>query len=388
MKKIASLFFLVLFFFGCSKKITSDHDFYEKWEQLRKAPSSETCWNMLTAVSEYNSNTLIASYSLYTKCKESLLAINNDCIYIHALLNKNTPPTDPAISNLLEHIDEHVVYITQIKNLSLQKTNDRLFKYFFILTFTILVFCVSFIILNNHELKKRDLKISQSADILDYVISAQEAERKRISRELHDSVAQDLHLISNMASKIENKDLGSEITKLQKKCIGEIRSICQNLLPPDLGENDLTETIRILCQKTLEKTDAELRLVITEDIDFTCFTEEQQTNIYRIIQESLQNILKHAEASEITVLIKNDSSVNGEGKSIPHLKIIISDDGKGINHALLSQINNKKISIVSKNHFGIRNIKERTNLLGGTVHFKSIEGMGTEIFIKLPLTTK
>ena len=97
-------------------------------------------------------------------------------------------------------------------------------------------------------------------------------------------------------------------------------------------------------------------------------------NIYRIVQEALQNIQKHANADESTVYFKK----NGE-----KLKIIITDDGSGMDQTLLDQINSGLFEGVENMHFGLRNIFERTKLLGGKVTYYSGEGVGTRLTVEI-----
>ena len=96
-------------------------------------------------------------------------------------------------------------------------------------------------------------------------------------------------------------------------------------------------------------------------------------NIYRIVQEAFQNIKKHAGANEVTVLFKQDES----------LKIIITDDGCGMDEQFVNQINNGLFENSKAFHFGIRNIFERVQLLGGTVIYRSEPDCGTQITVEI-----
>ncbi len=386
MKKIFLLVvFLTILFSGCSRKKNLDFTFFKCWDELQANPTQQKCWEMEQAIKEYNLIDMLSYVDLRDQSYSLLQSISTDCTYLHILLNNSLTKEDAELLRVLNRIDRHMVYLAQAKMLALQRTNDTFFKYFAILTLTTIILCAFFVVLNNRELKERDSRLSKSTDVISYIVKAQENERRKISRELHDSVAQELRMISLLSSKIQDKALADEILDIQKKCITEIRSMCQNLIPPDLSSTNLADSIRLLCQKFLEKSNAELRLTISDNVDFSCFDNDQQINIFRIVQESLNNILKHAQAKEVTVLLTTDSFVNSDGESVRYLKIIISDDGKGIGKLQLSQMNNNTSSFAAKNHFGVRNIKERINLLGGSVHFKSIEGMGTEVFIRLPL---
>ncbi|MBQ2081288.1 MAG: hypothetical protein II461_05950, partial [Treponema sp.] len=95
----------------------------------------------------------------------------------------------------------------------------------------------------------------------------------------------------------------------------------------------------------------------------------------RIIQEAFQNIEKHALASEVTVLFRKET----DGK----LKIIISDDGVGMDLETVAQINEGIFTNIKDLHFGVRNIVERVQLLGGTVTYRSEPDCGTQITVVL-----
>lgn len=259
---------------------------------------------------------------------------------------------------------------------ALIQTNEQYRSFYILLAVVMVVAFVLLIFFNNREMRKKDRKIYDSAALLKHTIQAQEEERSRLSRELHDGIAQDMRYIVLLAERLKNEtetERAESIAKIQKKqtdCIKEIRSLCYNLAPPAIQSGDLNAEFSTLCTAMQEKSDAEIRLIVTEDADFSSYTSEQRLNLYRIVQELLNNAVRHARAEEITVLVKRG-------------KIIVTDDGSGIGKEILQSLQEGNTSAAGNAHFGLRNILERTRLLGGTAHFKSSRETGTEAVIEL-----
>ena len=131
-----------------------------------------------------------------------------------------------------------------------------------------------------------------------------------------------------------------------------------------------------------EGDEFEFRIVAEDSVDFSVWSAENKLHIYRIIQEALQNIQKHAHASEVTVLFRDCHSENAPNKNA-HLKIIITDDGIGMSNKLVNEINNGSFKSAQNLHFGIRNIIERVQLLGGKIKYSSEENCGTQIKVEI-----
>ena len=212
-------------------------------------------------------------------------------------------------------------------------------------------------------------------------MEVQEAERRRISRELHDTVAQSMRYVSLLAEGLEEKDTASKIINTQNENIESIRKLCYNLTPPGISGNDMVSALELLGQKIfgIENEDFQLRIVVGDTIDFSDFTDEQLMNLYRIVQEAFQNIKKHAGASEVTVLFKKNQAEEKDLKK--GLKIIITDDGCGMNAELVEEINSGVFKGTESSHFGVRNIFERVQLLGGSVAYRSEPDCGTQITV-------
>tara|TARA_R110000787_G_scaffold196454_6_gene307826 strand:+ start:2496 stop:4466 length:1971 start_codon:yes stop_codon:yes gene_type:complete len=175
----------------------------------------------------------------------------------------------------------------------------------------------------NTEKKKKKLQEQFTQGLL----QSQEKERTRIARELHDSVGQQLTLIKRKSQNLEQV----EITALTNNALEEVRSISRGLYPQLLKELGLTESVKQLINEYDEQTD----LFFSMDIDFIdpYFTENTTLNFYRLIQECLTNIVRHAKAKTVIVSVKK------EGDSIISL---ISDNGKGFNVTESKNKNNER----------------------------------------------
>lgn len=205
------------------------------------------------------------------------------------------------------------------------------------------------------------------------LIASQEAERTRIARELHDSLGQNLLLIKNRAqlemAKIQLPDSVREelqsISNLASQAIAEVRQISHDLHPPQLDILGLTRALRAL----IDNADESSAIVINGKFDSVddAFPREGATNIYRIVQECLNNILKHSRAKNVRITLEHD---------VHEVLLKIEDDGCGF-----------KIGDVSKG-IGLKNIAERVRMLGGKLALDSQPYMGTRIEITIPISAE
>ncbi len=212
------------------------------------------------------------------------------------------------------------------------------------------------------ELKHKNKELeSERIKSLRSLIDGQEIERQRLSRELHDSLGQ---LLIALKLKYEASTDREELGELFDKTIEETRRISNNLMPSALEEFGLATAIRNVCNDISENTNIQVELTTKGNLK----TLDLETKIYlfRIIQEALTNILKHAQASKLSLLIS---------QSTKNIKLSISDNGIGYN----PQENPKK------NSNGINNIKDRVSLLQGTIEIVSHKNKGTHIHIHIPI---
>ncbi|MCF6181858.1 HAMP domain-containing protein [Lutibacter sp.] len=206
---------------------------------------------------------------------------------------------------------------------------------------------------------------------LSSLIDGQEKERQRLSRELHDSLGQLLiglklkfENLLNQNNIIKNDNEAEELGNLFNLTIDETRRISNNLMPAALSEFGLTAAIRNLCN-----TFSETSNIV---IQFNTFGNAENVNqklqiyIFRIIQEGITNIVKHANANKVIVNLTFETH---------KIKLEIIDNGKGFD------ITNS----VHLNSHGISNIKDRVTLFKGKLKFKSEKNKGTTIIIEFPL---
>jgi signal transduction histidine kinase len=236
----------------------------------------------------------------------------------------------------------------------------------------------------------------QSAAFSRQMVIAQEQERSRIARELHDSVAQELSILEMKVSEIRRaagsntanstvQELCTELSAGHADLIGRVRNICSDLIPPELRHQGLPDALRRLCYDFEKTANLECRITVQDGFSIDPMPAEMQLQCFRLVQEALTNIRKHAEASEATVLLRNADF--GADKK-PGLLICVSDDGRGFVYPSPADTGRGGYavrSISANGHFGIRGMYERISILGGVLSFTSEEGEGTMVKIEAPL---
>jgi len=202
------------------------------------------------------------------------------------------------------------------------------------------------------------------------IIKTIESERERITRELHDGLGQ---LLTTAKLKLEivklkSADHNSEISEALNLLLSagdEIRRIINDLKPSDVESFGLVTGIEILCEKIKQNTGINVEYSI---INYRSpSNKKNEITIYRIIQEALNNILKHSKSKNAGVSL-NSSQEN--------LEIEIWDDGIGIDKIFLSE---------HQGGFGISNIEQRTKNLGGSLNIITSPGNGLKIIINIPV---
>jgi PAS domain S-box-containing protein len=209
--------------------------------------------------------------------------------------------------------------------------------------------------------------VDQQKAISQATINIQEKERTEISKELHDNVNQVLtttKLYLDLA--ITNPELKDELISKSSKniinAIDEIRQLSQSLMIPSLGDLGLVDSIEDLVEN-INATKKITAVFLCEEIDENILNENQKLALFRIVQEALNNIVKHADATEtiIELLIK-DHIIN----------LIIKDNGKGFDPTAV------------KNGAGLNNIRNRVYLLNGTLTLDTQPGKGCALVVELP----
>lgn len=387
---LINFYVIFLFFFlSCSIKNNVSYDkttVYDEWINFHNNYFSGKSKNDLIYQLSNIKYEIENSFSTDSNSYPESRNVNSD------LIKNITQRLSELIENLQNESDSNLIIdiIDELnKNIFLLEHNDfisvKQINYQYVQFFELLCVCCVFIVgfliyFNNKELKNKQNQIDASKKYLKYVIKTQEDERSRISRELHDTIAQDMRYVGLLLSKLPENEILKEVQKYQSDCINQIRNLCYNFAPPDIKKGNLQNALQTLITDFLQKSDIDLRLTILENVNFKVFEKEELLHIYRIVQESISNIEKHAKASEATILFRCDKIQN---KNI--YKLVITDDGIGIDVDLIEKMNNESTFIkkADGNHFGISGMKERVALLNGNIHFNSMPDFGTEIVITI-----
>ncbi|MCK5077375.1 MAG: sensor histidine kinase, partial [Calditrichia bacterium] len=208
---------------------------------------------------------------------------------------------------------------------------------------------------------KREKIIQENFSI--NLIESREKERKRIAGELHDSLGQNLLIVSNEIKQYliqpdnEMEDL-KHASQTIHESINEVREIAYNLHPHQLDRLGLTKAIKSVVSKISRSSDINFTLDMDE-ID-SIFPKEQEIHFYRIIQEALNNIMKHSHAKDVQIKIRTGDV----------LEVVIKDNGKGFEQSV-------------KSGFGLTEMKERVKMINGTLEIVSQIDVGTEVKIEI-----
>ncbi len=226
----------------------------------------------------------------------------------------------------------------------------------------------------NSKIKKIKLERQKQNQFSKLLIESQEDERKRLSKELHDSLGQNLLVIKNLVHIYQNSDKREDkelenISSLIKDTIGEVKEISTTLHPHQLERLGLKKALISMINKISQSVDITFKYEIDDISGF--IPQEAEINIFRIVQEALNNIIKHSKAASAGVSIKNEDS---------QVKIIIEDSGKGFD------INDKEFQNKMDEGLGLKSMQERARLLNGEFIFESTTGVGTKIIIIIKKT--
>ncbi|MBN8641049.1 MAG: tetratricopeptide repeat protein [Flavobacteriales bacterium] len=267
------------------------------------------------------------------------------------------------------------------QNTQLSEQNRDILNYFAIaIVFGGFLFFARFQRLKARELALKQTQQQANEEIYRLIISHQnqleegrDLEKKRISKELHDGVLGRLFGLRLNLDGLNNFD--DEETKQQRlEYLNELKVIEQDLreISHELSRenlvliNNFVAIINNLLEQQSKINKAKINTLISDKIDWEKVSNTIKINLYRILQESLQNINKHAEASKINVIFNKDPKGN--------LIFSVEDDGKGYN------TNGKKTKGI-----GMNNIVDRVHQCQGKIDIKSQIGKGTKIIITFPL---
>ncbi|TLN00119.1 sensor histidine kinase [bacterium] len=207
------------------------------------------------------------------------------------------------------------------------------------------------------------------------VIRGREEERKRLARDLHDTVIQSLASMNYQIAEIRTH-LGGEqdesLVKAQTQIqglIGVLRRICNDLRPPTLDVLDFYEAIQTKVSEVEENANFKVRVLI-EGIEKQEMGEDVKLCIYRLIQESLINVQKHARADHVEVWVKVTSE---------RITVMVTDNGNGFS------VPDKLELLVPDQHYGLIGIKEMVEAINGSITITSSPGQGCILAAQVPI---
>jgi PAS domain S-box-containing protein len=212
------------------------------------------------------------------------------------------------------------------------------------------------------------------------LIKAQESERQRIARDLHDHVAQNLgalkiacetKIMNHLDDPEQMRKIVTGFTGILSESISSVRDIAYNLRPPNLDQMGLIRTIAQYCDDFSEKSGIESDF-FSAGMEHVSLDFDMEINLYRLIQEALSNIKKHSEARHVTVRIVASS---------PDIIVRIEDDGKGF------EVEKRMYEALNEKRMGLKSMEERVNLIGGAMTIKSRLNEGTKIAIRVKNAT-
>jgi signal transduction histidine kinase len=205
------------------------------------------------------------------------------------------------------------------------------------------------------------------------LLTEREEERKHLARELHDQVIQDLLSVNYKLEELEaeNEDgEGDDLSRIRheiRDLVGAIRIICGNLRPPTIDSLGLGPAVQSYAQEWSMRTGIEVSLQLDENL--RRLPELTELSIFRIVQEALSNVRKHANASSVEIRMQHTTPRS--------LMVSISDDGQGLPDEL--DIDN----LAPGKHYGLVGISERVALMGGRLRLQAQPKRGTIVQVEI-----
>jgi signal transduction histidine kinase len=233
----------------------------------------------------------------------------------------------------------------------------RLTRNFIVVLGVMLLVVITFGLRWRNNRKSLRMKEQHSHQLL----LAQEKEKQRISKELHDSIGQNMLFIKNQLIKQNNTSLLQSVSDT----LEEVRNISKDLYPNQLEKYGLVAAIEALAEKVQEAGG----MFVSHDLSGfgRDIPSDKQINYYRIVQECVSNAVKHAEATALRI-----TATAGGGM----IELIVQDNGKGFDKQLLDA--------KAQTSFGMLNIEERVNYLKGKFSLETATGTGTKYVFTLP----
>jgi len=231
------------------------------------------------------------------------------------------------------------------------------------------------------DITRRKLAEERIHTLSQQLLKAQENERQRISRYLHDHVGQELSLIRIGCETLldDHPDISPEIRQRLSRLSGTVqgtitavRQLAYDLRPPGLDQLGLVQSVFQLCEDFSENTGLKVDFQAA-GMDDLRIDPDIEINLYRLFQEALNNIKKHADAQHVIIRLV---------ASYPKIILSIEDDGRGFD------VEGRLLKASSEKRMGLGSMEERVSLLNGDLRIRSRLLEGTKIRIEIPLREK
>lgn len=320
----------------------------------------------------------VSAYKLLTNVYQNTNQSDSADYYFNQYLATNEKLIDNSVRNASTELEKK--YQVLKKDKEIMESKNSIFKrniYIFFLLGLLLVGSGAAFSIFRH--RKKNEKIKLQKEILHQqdlatkaVMNAEDNERKRMATHLHDGVAQLLGAANmNVESLSDFRDDEPAFDKILGKtknilddAITDVRSLSHQMMPNMLIKSSLANALQDLIEKSdSPKLHINLKMEgLQDDLD-----KNIQIVMYRIIQECINNTIKHSSATGIDIIVRQNENL---------LETLISDNGVGFN---ISEVSSKSSGL------GLENIKSRIDMLKGKLEVNSVKGAGTKISVKIPL---
>lgn len=221
------------------------------------------------------------------------------------------------------------------------------------------------------QFKRQQMELDYQKKMMDAALESQENERRRVAGDLHDSIGAMLSTIRVSLitqAKRSHADVESitESKKMLDDTIDSVRRISRDLMPSTLEKFGLTQAVKEMCERF--QSTSSLPIHYHEEGEIHAISKKRELMIFRIVQELINNALKHAHATVINVTIQSSET----------LQVTVADNGIGFD--VQAQQNDMRTG----KGLGLFNIENRARLIGAEVEFESVLQKGSRIVLSIP----
>lgn len=357
---------------------------YKDGTDINIEKTTELIKELLVVTDSYRDSTLYTFSQVHEIPNyQNILQIEKVALKFLSELEQNKTEN---ISNLFMELQNAIInYLSQINSDFTYSSK--------ILTIVLLIsvaFCVAIIWVSLSHVKttkeKNILKdkVLENEFITKTIVQVQEKERERISRDLHDTILQDIRaeqlfldkLKKIISSKEKDEELENVLEKIDflgKSSLKNTSMIVKNLVPPEVEMEDFMLSLNDLVHNFQNTREIQCSFYTNSNVLLKNLDIEQKTHIYRIVQEAMTNAAKHANPTEIKVVVREDLENN-------LINFFITDDGCGFNNKTV-----KEIGIEKSTKLGLKGMESRAILLNGNLQIQSDEETGTHIKLVVPI---